>query len=173
MNTIEHYWKLMNTSEHYWTLWNTIEDYWWSLGTLKSDYIMHGPPLTLIIMERFLWRAKSLVLNMHQPFRRPQVLSFSHWWWLLSWNGGLQGWRLWGSSPPNYIQGKAPALFVPPPNSPLLPLKTHLKRLNAAPGLVLCAKDTVELNSKQNLIFLINLLWLRLISYQGMYLKYV
>ena len=56
-------------------------------------------------------------------FRRPQVLSFSHWWWLLSWNGGLQGWRLWGSSPPNYIQGKAPALFVPTPNSPFSPLK--------------------------------------------------
>ena len=134
-------------------------------GVGRGRGVWYGPPLTLITMERFL---KSLV-HMHQHFRRPQVLSFSHWWWLLSWNGGLQGWRLWGSSPPNYIQGKAPALFVPTPQLPLLPLKTHLKRLNAAPGLVLCAKDTVELNSKQVFIFSIDLLCSGLTSYQSIF----
>ena len=80
------------------------------------------PCLVLLKIFETYPKAKSRV-HMHQHFRRLQVLSSSHWWWLLSWNGGLQGWRLWGSSPPNYIQGKAPALFVPTPNSPFSPSK--------------------------------------------------
>ena len=35
----------------------------WSLGTLKSDYIMYGPPLTLIIMERFFMTSQIFGLH--------------------------------------------------------------------------------------------------------------